>query len=62
MNVTVMDVLAPSEAARTLEISRQHLLRLSDQGRVRYIRTPLGRLYPRDAVARLREERRLLAA
>jgi excisionase family DNA binding protein len=49
--------LRPSEAARRLEISVEALRQWLRQGRLPHVRTPLGRLVPRDAVERLAAER-----
>ena len=49
--------LRPSEAARRLEVSVEALRQWMRQGRLPHVRTPLGRLVPRDAVERLVAER-----
>jgi len=49
--------LRPSEAARELRISVELLRVWMREGRLPHVRTPLGRLVPRDAVERLAAER-----
>lgn len=52
------DSVAPSVAARRLEISARHLQRLIECGRLPAVRTPLGHLISWADVERLAEERR----
>jgi excisionase family DNA binding protein len=51
------DYLRPSEAARRLEVSVELVRVWMREGRLPHVRTPLGRLVPRDAVERLAAER-----
>jgi excisionase family DNA binding protein len=51
------DYLRPSEAARRLEVSVELLRLWLREGRLPHVRTPLGRLVPRDVVERLAAER-----
>jgi excisionase family DNA binding protein len=51
------DYLRPSEAARRLEVSVELVRSWMKEGRLPHVRTPLGRLVPRDAVERLAAER-----
>jgi len=49
--------LRPSEAARRLEVSVELVRSWMKEGRLPHVRTPLGRLVPRDVVERLAAER-----
>ena len=49
--------LRPSEAARRLEVSVELVRVWMKEGRLPHVRTPLGRLVPRDVVERLATER-----
>jgi len=49
--------LSLSPAARQLEISSAHLARLVREGKVRSIKTPLGRLFDPRELRRVRRER-----
>jgi excisionase family DNA binding protein len=51
------DYLRPSEAARRLEVSVELVRVWMRDGRLPHVRTPLGRLVPRDVVERLAAER-----
>lgn len=60
MNVLAIDaadVVGPSTAARMLGISRQHVLRLAENGKLSATKTEIGRLIPRADVERLMRER-----
>jgi excisionase family DNA binding protein len=56
------DVMATSQVARLLGISSTHAIRLADQGQLTAIQTPLGRLYRRQDVERLAEDRQLTSS
>jgi excisionase family DNA binding protein len=49
--------LTTSQAARRLELSREMTIRLAREGKLSHFWTPLGRLYPVEAVERLAKER-----
>ena len=51
------DYLRPSEAARRLEVSVELVRSWMREGRIPHVRTPLGRLVPRDVVEQLAAER-----
>ena len=51
--------LSPSQVAHRLNVTPQWAVRLMDSGRIRHVRTPLGRLADSEDVRRLAEERRL---
>jgi excisionase family DNA binding protein len=57
MDVTISSPLTTSQAARRLELSREMTVRLAREGKLAHYWTPLGRLYPVDAVERLAKER-----
>ena len=57
MILETSDVVGPSMAAQMLGISKRHVLRLADAGKLEAIMTPLGRLVTKASVERLREER-----
>jgi hypothetical protein len=46
-----------SQAARRARISSQHMQNLGDAGKVRAVRTALGRLFDPDDIERLAQER-----
>lgn len=50
-------LVAPSEAARLLGLSRDTVVRLCESGQLAAQRTPLGRLIDRQAVERLAQVR-----
>ena len=55
------DLLTPAQARKILDVSPSRVHQYAEEGRLRYIVTPLGRLYRRDDVERLarwREARR----
>jgi predicted site-specific integrase-resolvase len=49
--------LTPSAAARILEVSARTVDRYGDAGLLHALQTPYGRLFERDEVERLRQER-----
>ena len=51
------DAMGPTEASRELGLSRARVIQLANMGRLRAIRTPLGRLFEREEVERLVRER-----
>lgn len=51
------ETMTTSQAARTLDLSRQHTIRLARRGDLRHVWTPLGRLFDASDVARLAQER-----
>jgi hypothetical protein len=51
-------MLSPSQAARELDVSAKRAVQLADAGKLRCIKTPLGRLFDRADVERLARERR----
>lgn len=53
--------LTTSQAARRLSLSYSRVRQLSEEGRIRTIRTPLGRLFDADEVERFARERELSA-
>jgi excisionase family DNA binding protein len=55
--IVTADTLTPAQTARRLDLSRERVIQLSNEGRLPAIRTPLGRLFPVDAVERLAAER-----
>lgn len=55
---TTTSWITPTQAARLLQLSAQRIRQLTDQGRLSFVRTPLGRLLDPASVARLRAERR----
>jgi excisionase family DNA binding protein len=50
-------LMSPKEAALQLGISTERLRQLARAGRIDYLETPLGRLFLRDDVERLRNQR-----
>lgn len=57
MVYATIDGIGPSDAARRLGLSKSHVLRLADHGKLDAVRTPLGRVISRESVERLLEER-----
>jgi len=51
------DYLAPSEAARSLGVSSIYVRKLMVQGKLRYIRTALGRLVEPESIEEFRAAR-----
>jgi len=51
------EMLTTSQAARRLGLSSERIRQLSDQGALRCQRTPLGRLYHADDLARFVQRR-----
>ena len=51
--------LTTSQTARKLELSRERVRQLVQEGRLKAAVTPLGRLYDSASVERLAKERRL---
>lgn len=51
------EYLAGHQAARLLGVTPQRVAQLAGAGRLPYVSTALGRLYPREGVERLRRER-----
>lgn len=51
------DVVGPSTAGRMLGLSRQHIVRLVEAGKLSAVKTELGRLIPIGDVERLARER-----
>jgi excisionase family DNA binding protein len=54
------DWLTPSQAGRRLDLSAERVRQLTAEGRLSFIRTPLGRLLDPASVERLAVERRRL--
>ncbi len=52
--ITHIDGLARSEAARELNRSGVWLDTLAREGRIGYIQTPLGKVFPREEVERIK--------
>jgi excisionase family DNA binding protein len=50
-------LLTPGQAARLLNLSPQRVRQMADEGRLPCDRTPLGRLFPAEAVEALARER-----
>jgi excisionase family DNA binding protein len=55
--VNVADFVSPSTAARMLDMSKRHVLRLAEQGELIAVMTPIGRLIDRRSVEALAQER-----
>jgi excisionase family DNA binding protein len=51
------DLLTPTQAARLLGVSKTRVIQLGEAGRLRYIRSPLGRLFDAEVVRDLVLER-----
>jgi excisionase family DNA binding protein len=51
------DWLSPSQTARRLDLSLSRVRQLTDEGRLSYVRTPLGKLIAASDVDRLAAER-----
>lgn len=57
MIAPVMDGMTPTQAACELGLSRERVRQLCDLGRLRYVRTPFGRLIDRASVTALVRQR-----
>jgi excisionase family DNA binding protein len=51
------DALTPSQTARRLDLSKSRIIQLNNEGRLRAIRTSLGRLFEIEEVERFALER-----
>lgn len=52
-----VEYITPSQAARRLDLSKSRILQLNNEGRLRAIRTPLGRLFDLEDIERFARER-----
>lgn len=56
------DLLSPAQAARILEVTPLRVRQLMAEGKLNYVRTPIGRLVDPDSLQNLRRERAEKAA
>jgi excisionase family DNA binding protein len=53
------DALTPTQTAKRLDLSRSRIIQLNNEGRLRAVRTPLGRLFDLQDVERFALEREM---